>query len=156
MIPYFAVMLTDSFRVLGGDLARGLHILFAFVSPVYIPFGIIYYIQRQYLVCSIYRNCDSVTLRYSYIIILKMYHGLIFSDYMIVEIYILYFAILFHTVLWGFVLKAADIIKDGGTIKSMFQKRVAIVQNDDKIFDEDSDVRQEREIVEGYMADRLV
>jgi len=138
MIPYFAVMLTDSFRVLGGDLARGLHILFAFVSPVYIPFGIIYYIQRQYLVCSIYRNCDSVTL----------------SDYMIVEIYILYFAILFHTVLWGFVLKAADIIKDGGTIKSMFQKRVAIVQNDDKIFDEDSDVRQEREIVEGYMADR--
>ena len=63
MIPYFAVMMTDSFQVLGGDLATYLHVVFAFISPVYIPFGIIYYIQRQYMVCSIFRNCDSVTFR---------------------------------------------------------------------------------------------
>lgn len=135
MIPYFAVMLTNSFQVLGGDLATGLHIAFAFISPVYIPFGIIYYIQNQYLFCSITRTCDSLT----------------FSDYMVVEIYILYVALIFHTVFWGIGLKAVDIIKDGGNVRSMFQTKVAAKDNSDKIFNEDHDVQKERDTVESYM-----
>jgi len=56
MIPYFAVMLTYAFQVIGGDLATILHVVFAFISPCYIPFGIIFYIQNQYLICSIQRT----------------------------------------------------------------------------------------------------
>merc|ERR1719341_1749882 len=130
--------MTDSFQVLGGDLGTILHIIFAFISPVYIPFGIIYYIQRQYIVCSIFRTCDSVG----------------FSDYMVLEIYILYVALIFHTVLWGFGLKAVDIIKDGGSIKSMFQTKVAAKDNTDTILEEDNDVKKERDAVELYMDNR--
>ena len=76
------------------------------------------------------------------------------SDYMVLEIYILYVALIFHTVIWGFGLKAVDIIKDGGSIKSMFQTKVAAKDNTDTIFEEDNDVKKERDAVELYMDNR--
>ena len=73
---------------------------------------------------------------------------------MVLEIYILYFALVFHTVLWGFGLKAVDIMKDGGSIKSLFQSKVATTANTDAILDEDHDVKVERAAVEDYMDER--
>ena len=73
---------------------------------------------------------------------------------MVVEIYILYVALIFHTVFWGIGLKAVDIIKDGGNIRSMFQTKVAAKDNSDKILNEDHDVQKERDTVEGYMKNR--
>ena len=73
---------------------------------------------------------------------------------MVLEIYILYIALVFHTVLWGLGLKAVDITKDGGSIKSMFQNKIATTQNTDAILDEDHDVKVERDAVEAYMEQR--
>ena len=136
MIPYFAVMLTYSFQVADGILARWIHIISAFLAPVYIPFGIIFYIQNQYVKCSMANTCDSVTI----------------SDYMILEVWILYVALAFHTVLWAFGLRAADVIKDGGSLRSLFSSdKVRPASNEDKIDHEDDDVKRERNIVEGVM-----
>ena len=73
---------------------------------------------------------------------------------MVLEIYILYVALIFHTVVWGFGLKAVDIIKDGGSIKSMFQTKVDAKDNTDTILEEDNDVKKERDAVELYMDNR--
>jgi len=70
---------------------------------------------------------------------------------MVLEIDILYVALAFHTVVWAIGLKAVDILKDGGSIKSMFQNRIAPSINSDKIADEDHDVTVDREAVEAYM-----
>ena len=75
---------------------------------------------------------------------------------MVVEIYILYIALIFHTVFWGVGLKAVDIIKDGGSIRSMIQTAVTAKDNEDEILEEDHDVKKERDTVEAYMHDRLV
>ena len=73
---------------------------------------------------------------------------------MVLEIYILYIALIFHTVLWGFGLKAVDIVKDGGSVRSMFQSRVAAKDNKDAIPDEDHDVKKERDLVDDFMNNR--
>ena len=136
MIPYFAVMLTYSFQVAEGLLARWIHIISAFIAPVYIPFGIIFYIQNQYQECSMANTCDSVTI----------------GDYMILEVWILYVALAFHTVLWAFGLRVADVIKDGGSLKSVFSHdKVRPTTNADKIDHEDDDVKRERSVVEATL-----
>ena len=80
MIPYIGVMLTDSFQVLEGTLATIIHIAFAFTWPVYLPFGIIYYIQRHFAICTLTNSCDEATL----------------SDYLIPEIWLLYVAMIWQ------------------------------------------------------------
>merc|ERR1719339_440816 len=81
-------------------------------------------------------TCDSVTI----------------SDYMILEVWILYVALAFHTVLWAFGLRAADVMKDGGSLKSVFSSdKVRPTTNEDKIDHEDDDVKRERSVVEEVM-----
>ena len=158
MIPYFAVMLTDSFRVLDGRLATWLHCTFAFICPVYIPFGVIYYVQRQYMVCSFMMNCDQLDLAHY----LEM-----------PEIYLLYVALLFHTLVrlllrgafkflgikikleflskvWGAGLRVVDILNGGGNVASLFRGRVAANTNPDTVMEEDSDVNAERAAVQEH------
>ena len=138
-IPYIAVFLCDAFQVLDGDLALGLHIAFAFLSPIYIPFGVIQFTSKKYLVCSIMKNCDTLTV----------------SDYMETEIWVLYLAIAFHTLLWGTVLKVADFKKDGGKLSDLFGSRRAVdAENVDAIENEDGDVKTERSWISDYFGKR--
>ena len=131
-VQFSAVPLAASFQVLDGALARWIHIVFAFVSPVYIPFGIIYYIQRQFTECSVTDSCSTVTV----------------ADYMVPEVWVLYVALAFHTVFWALGLRVADVMKDGGTFSSVFRTdRVRPAPNSDSIEDEDEDVTQERKVV---------
>ena len=91
-------------QVMDGDLGRILHICFCAVSPLYVPFGIFYYVGRVYLLsgCSFTESCEEdLTLWDSYL-----------SQY---EIYTMYIALAFHTVLWFFMLRLVDIMKDGAS-----------------------------------------
>lgn len=133
LLPFSAA----SFNVADGLLAKYIHIIFAFISPVYIPFGIIYYIQAQYAQCSFSNSCDSVTL----------------SDYMVTEVWVLYVALAFHTITWGFALRIADVMKDGGSLISILRSdKVKPLPNKDPIEDEDEDVKQERTVVSQVMS----
>ncbi|XP_023324416.1 ATP-binding cassette sub-family A member 9 [Eurytemora carolleeae] len=141
-IPFIGVFVSDAFQTLDGNLALGLHILFSFISPIYIPFGVIYQTSKKYQICSFMKTCDSLTL----------------SDYMDTEIIILYVAILFHTLLWSAVLKAVDIVKDGGKVTDAFNKRgnEHDEENVDQIADEDTEVKLERDRVAEYFINRKI
>ena len=76
MIPFFIVSILEIIGIVepswSSTLPQVLHFLFAFISPIYIPFGIIFYIQKVYIVCSFDNplvGCDKTKLglRYSYI-----------------------------------------------------------------------------------------
>jgi hypothetical protein len=53
--------------------------------------------------CQFTKTCEDLDLWDDYI-----------SQY---QIYVLYMAAVFHTVLWFFVLRIIDVMKDGGTFK---------------------------------------
>lgn len=44
-IPYIIVVFVDMYQVADGNLGPALHVVSSFVSPIYIPFGIVYYIK---------------------------------------------------------------------------------------------------------------
>ena len=59
-----------------------------------------------YIECSFFQTCDTLT----------------FGDYMSKpEIYWLFIACLFHTIIWFVGLKVADVIKDGGSPLAAFE-----------------------------------
>jgi len=47
----------------------------------------------------------------------------VFSDYMIAEVYVLYIALLYHTVVWALVLRLVDTAKDGGRVMDLLCSR---------------------------------
>eukprot|EP00095_Tigriopus_kingsejongensis_P007732 maker-scaffold200_size264178-snap-gene-0.9 protein:Tk07732 transcript:maker-scaffold200_size264178-snap-gene-0.9-mRNA-1 annotation:"atp-binding cassette sub-family a member 5" len=148
-IPYIAVSLLDMFQVADGLVGKICHVVFAFLSPIYIPFGAVYYINRQFVfnLCGITSDCSQLT----------------FADYMgEYEIYSLFIACVFHIVLWFFLLKVVDVLKDGGSFKDALgsfmgnkEKKYETLGNDhenvDSIVDEDVDVLKERNAVNEYM-----
>ncbi len=135
-----------------GDLGRILHVCVSFVSPLYLPFGIVYYIGRIYTMsgCSFLKTCDELDLWDDYL-----------SDY---AVYTIYIACLFHGVFWFFALRVVDVMKDGGKFKEALKfaffvqsqgsaayTPVEETENADKIEDEDEDVTAEREIINRHM-----
>ncbi|XP_059079473.1 cholesterol transporter ABCA5-like isoform X1 [Tigriopus californicus] len=148
-IPYIAVSLLDMFQVADGLVGKICHVVFAFLSPIYIPFGAVYYINRQFVfnLCGITTDCSEIT----------------FGNYMgQYEIYTLFIACGFHLIVWFIVLKVADVVKDGGSVREGFS---FLMKNNDKykkidqdrenvdmIEDEDVDVRRERDEVNEYFA----
>ena len=42
---------------------------------------------------------------------------------MIPEVYVLYIALLYHTVVWAMVLRVVDMAKDGGRVMDLFCSR---------------------------------
>ena len=45
LLPYIAVSILDMLDVSNGDAGRICHVVFVFASPIYIPFGTVYYIK---------------------------------------------------------------------------------------------------------------
>ena len=72
---------------------------------------------------------------------------------MVTEVWVLYVALAFHTITWGFALRIADVMKDGGSLKSVLRSdKVKPLPNKDPIEDEDEDVKQERTVVSQVMS----
>ena len=79
---------------------------------------------------------------------------------MIPELYLIYVAIVFQVFLYGVLLKVFDVKKDGGdwrdaiTILKNTKNKIANVNNDDVIEEEDADVTSERNAVADYISNR--
>jgi len=111
MVPYIVVMLCDIFQVGGSTtLAKDLHITFCFVDVLYIPYAILYFINRTFFQCLI-RPGDDVTSAEE----LFGYCGnLPFSAYMTVEIWIIPLALLVHIFFYFTLLVVIDVKHSGG------------------------------------------
>ena len=107
-IPYIAISILDMLQVADGEVAKYLHVAFCFLSPMYIPFGIIYYINREYAfsLCTVDGTCDQLTM------------GDYWGNF---EIWTIAIACVFNTVVWYYGLKVVDILKDGGSAKDTFR-----------------------------------
>ena len=121
-------------QVGGGTPGDVLHILFSFISPLYIPFGI--FTILKYEIVNINPGLRSILLT----LILSSYslkywkcygEGILehkdkcdqlnFGDYFgDPDIYSLFLACFFHLVLWFVLLKIVDVVKDGGKASTAF------------------------------------
>nr|CAD7408080.1 unnamed protein product [Timema cristinae] len=106
---------------------------------MYIPYAIIYYVDRVHLMCRVNSACTNLTI----------------VDYLTDEIIVMLFAILIHIPLWFFILLVLDVKKSGGRTSDVFKylthKNTSIteevVENSDIGEHEDSDVKAERQKV---------
>ena len=79
---------------------------------------------------------------------------------MIPELYLIYVAIVFQVFLYGVLLKVFDVKKDGGDWRDAIpilkntKNKIANVNNDDVIEEEDADVTSERNAVADYISNR--
>lgn len=102
-IPFFLVIFLDMLRI-GGKAAFVLHVFFSILNTMYIPYAIIYYVQRVYIMCKVNYACTTLSL----------------TDYMTDEIIVMVVGILVNIPFWFFVLKIIDIKKSGGRVSDAF------------------------------------
>ncbi|XP_050668382.1 cholesterol transporter ABCA5-like [Leptidea sinapis] len=131
VIPFVMVACLDTFKW-GSEIAFYLHTLFSFLDVMYIPYAIIYYVDRVYLTCNLSGLCTVPAL----------------SSYFTAEVWVLIGAMVVHVPLCGIVLLAADRVKSGGRIcprkKSETDKCLEAESDAGGEVGEDDDVRRER------------
>lgn len=72
---------------------------------MYIPYALVYYVQRVYIMCKVNYACTTLTL----------------TDYMTDEIIVMLVGILLHIPFWFFMLLIIDIKKSGGRVSDAFK-----------------------------------
>lgn len=120
-----------------------IHIILAILLPHYIPFGLLYYVNKIYLLCSITNTCDSITV----------------SDYMTPEITALFVVVIVDIPVCYVLLRLADTVKMGGSWRDalwMSKKGTMDYRNleetgIDAPTGEDDDVQEERNDVAAYL-----
>ncbi|XP_072159520.1 cholesterol transporter ABCA5 [Bemisia tabaci] len=104
LIPFFLVILLDMFQ-LGGRLALILHIIFSLFNTMYIPYAIIYFVDRVHLTCRVNSACLYLTV----------------GNYLTTEILVMMVGILIHIPFWFFILLVLDVKKSGGKASGLFR-----------------------------------
>ncbi|XP_073948704.1 LOW QUALITY PROTEIN: cholesterol transporter ABCA5-like [Choristoneura fumiferana] len=99
VIPFVLVAVVDTFKW-GSDIAFWLHLIFSFLNVLYIPYAIIYYVDRVYLTCNLRGVCATPAL----------------GSYFTAEVWVLIVAMVFHVPVCGAALLAADRLKSGGSL----------------------------------------
>ncbi|XP_026730464.1 ATP-binding cassette sub-family A member 5-like [Trichoplusia ni] len=131
VIPFVLVSVLDTFKW-GSDTAFYLHMVFSFLDVMYIPYAIIYYVDRVYVTCNLRGLCTTPAL----------------SSYFTAEVWVLVVAMLLHVPVCGAVLLAADRLKSGGRIcprkRSAAESAGAEEAEAGGEAGEDEDVRRER------------
>ncbi|KAL1502488.1 hypothetical protein ABEB36_007623 [Hypothenemus hampei] len=141
-IPFVIVVCLDVMNI-GKRAALILHCIFSLTNTMYIPYAILYYIQRVFLLCNINMACDRLT----------------FANYFTCEIGILFVGMLLNIPLWFVLLKVVDIKKSGGKASDAFKflrkgnNNENLIDSEDVIMDdkEDSDVAAEKERVKSLI-----
>lgn len=83
----------------------GLHTFFSLVNTLYLPYAVIYFVDRVYIMCSMNPACNY----------------LVFSDYLTDEIIIMIFSALLHIPFWFLMLRVVDVKKSGGKVSEAFK-----------------------------------
>lgn len=84
--------------LIGGRAALALHVLFSLLNTMYIPYAVVYFVDRVHLMCSVNSACIHVTI----------------ADYLTEEIIVMLVGIILHIPFWFFVLLILDVKKSGG------------------------------------------
>ncbi|GBP64673.1 hypothetical protein EVAR_47689_1 [Eumeta japonica] len=130
VIPFILVAVLDTFKW-GSDIAFYLHLVFSFLDVMYIPYAIIYYVDRVYMRCNLHGHFTEPTL----------------SSYFTAEIWVLLAAMVVHVPLCSAALLAADRLKSERRICSKTQPPPPSAPDVEAEFSEageDEDVRRER------------
>ncbi|EEB12939.1 predicted protein [Pediculus humanus corporis] len=146
IIPFSLVIILDMFRI-GGRAVIGLHTFFSLVNTLYVPYAVIYFVDRVYIMCSMNPACNY----------------LVFSDYLTDEIIIMIFSSLLHIPFWFLMLRIVDVKKSGGKISEAFQFLTSndspnlkeVLENSDVGEYEDVDVKSERTRVSDILNSNL-
>ncbi|XP_069935833.1 cholesterol transporter ABCA5 isoform X2 [Cherax quadricarinatus] len=134
-LSYTAVSLV---YLLASDTQVGfiLHIVLAILFPQYIPFGLLFFINRVYVLCSLRNSCGQLTA----------------SDYMTPEINSLFVIVLVDIFVYYILLRLADTLKLGGSWREALWMKETNVGYSQSIAEngieapagEDDDVKEER------------
>jgi len=117
MIPYVIVMVCDLFKFGGStSLATGLHIGFCFVDVLYLPYAILYYINRAYFQCLLNPHRDATSQEE----VFAKCSNQPLSAYMTVEIWIIPIAMLVNLIFYFFLLIIIDVKASGGMAADAF------------------------------------
>lgn len=103
---------------------------------MYIPYALIYFVDRIYITCRLSSTCAELTI----------------CNYLTEEIIVMAFGVLLHIPIWILFLKIADVKKNGGKTRDIFPKKAKTVVTSPPVDEcvgefEDEDVRNEREKV---------
>ncbi|XP_039751795.1 ATP-binding cassette sub-family A member 5-like isoform X1 [Pararge aegeria] len=137
VIPFILVAVLDTFKW-GSNIAFYLHLVFSFLDVMYIPYAIIYYVDRVYLTCNLRGLCTVPDL----------------ASYFTAEVWVLIVAMLVHVPICGAVLLAADRLKSGGRIcphKNSPPEKPDMESEVGGELGEDEDVRRERRRVSSLL-----
>lgn len=102
---------------------------------MYIPYALVYFVDRIYIACNLSSACANLT----------------FFNYMTEEIIVMIVSVILHIPIWSVCLRVVDIKKNGGKVtdiwkRKVIQEEVLPSEETDGEF-EDEDVRKEREKV---------
>ncbi|XP_060533320.1 cholesterol transporter ABCA5-like [Cylas formicarius] len=143
-IPFFLVIALDMMRI-GGKAAVILHFIFSILDTMYIPYAIVYYVQRVYMLCKVNYACTVLDL----------------NSYVTPEIVILLVGMLINIPVWFGLLCVIDIKKSGGKVRDAFKflkknRPVESVEDNAEVSDigenEDHDVKAERLKIKNLMS----
>jgi ATP-binding cassette, subfamily A (ABC1), member 5 len=112
-----------------------LHYVFSILNPMYIPYALVYFVDRIYIACNLSSACASLS----------------FVNYMTEEILVMIVSVLIHIPIWFVCLRIVDIKKNGGKMKDFIKRKIVAEESisaEDCVGEfEDDDVRIERERV---------
>lgn len=142
-VPFVMVIILDMLRI-GRKAAFILHCVLSLFNTMYIPYAIVYYVQRVHLMCKVNSVCSSSLPT--------------FDRYMTDEIIVMLIGNVLHIPFWFFVLMILDIRKSGGKVRDAFkffhrkrdekpQQDGAVCETGDIGENEDQDVKAERQKV---------
>lgn len=112
-ILYFAIephtqrynTIYNSLNTTGGKASFVLHVVFSILNTMYIPYAIIYYVQRVYLMCKVNSACITLSL----------------ADYITEETIVILVGILLHIPIFYVLLMVLDVKKSGGKAREIFK-----------------------------------
>ncbi|XP_071448970.1 cholesterol transporter ABCA5-like [Hetaerina americana] len=157
LAPFILVAGLDMLNIGGGggsgdernSVVFGLHVFLSLVDPMYIPYAIVYFVNRVYVSCEVNAACAALS----------------FSDYATDEILVILVSTIFHAPVCLLLLVVLDVRKGGGRVSDIFAyfkctKKAPvsedIVENNDIGSHEDTDVKAERQKVAQLLSSNVV
>lgn len=95
----------------GGRAALALHVVFSLLNTMYLPYAVVYFVDRVYLMCRVNLACTNLT----------------FADYLTDEIIVMLVSSLLQIPILMYILLILDIKKSGGRASDVFKHILVII-----------------------------
>lgn len=138
-VPFILVAFLDMMAI-DAKATITIHYVLSILNPMYIPYALIYFVDRIYIACTISSACANLSI----------------INYMTEEIVVILVSSVLHIPLWWIGLQVADIKKSGGRVRDVIRRKFKGLERLETPVDdayvggsdyEDEDVKMERERV---------